>query len=72
MTKRLDTYILRAAIDAAPAFAKFGLSVRDERCQEGAADALSIAILKYLGELPVHDHRQLSLPLSSDRRSQGN
>ena len=56
--------IISAAIKSAPAFARLGLSMRDARTRERAADALASAIAERLGqsrELP--DENQLPLPL---------
>ena len=54
-----------AAIRSAPAFARLGLSMRDETMRERAADALAIAIVERL-EHPGPDHddgSQMALPL---------
>ncbi|MFC7537846.1 DUF6771 family protein [Sphingomonas sp. GCM10030256] len=57
--ERLSTILLNA-----PAWARLGLTVRDSRLRERAADALAATIVQKLGE-PVHvvDRDQLALPL---------
>ena len=64
--QRIDLPTIQSAINAAPAFARIGLSVRNERLREQAVHALSVAILEHLGELPSRDSRQLTLPLGQD------
>ncbi|WP_375404489.1 DUF6771 family protein [uncultured Sphingomonas sp.] len=55
---------ISAAINAAPAFARLGLSVRDARLRERATDALACAIAERLEQPPVaHDADQMTLPL---------
>lgn len=53
-----------AAIMSAPAFARLGLSMRDARTRERAADALAVAIVEGL-ERPrtEYDGSQMTLPL---------
>lgn len=55
--------LISAAIKAAPAFARLGLSVRDERLRDRAADALASAIAERLEHPPVlADENQMPLP----------
>ena len=52
------------AIKSAPAFARIGLSVRDPRLRDRAADALAHAIAERLGApAEPHDTDQMPLPL---------
>ena len=55
---------ISAAIRSAPAFARLGLSMRDERMRERAAEALACVIRDCL-EHPIAgaDENQLTLPL---------
>ena len=55
---------ISAAIKSAPAFARLGLSVRDERLRDRAADALASIIADRL-EHPREpgDDNQMTLPL---------
>ena len=55
--------LVRAAIEAAPAFARLGLSVRDPRLRARAAGALAEAIVEGLDRPPPVDPGQLALPL---------
>jgi len=48
---------------AAPAWARIGLTVRDPRLRERAAETLARTILEELGDAPTHDANQLSLAL---------
>ena len=55
---------ISAAIRTAPAFARLGLSMRDETMRERAADALAVAIVERLERSPLdHDGNQMTLPL---------
>jgi hypothetical protein len=48
----------------APAWARVGLTVRDERLRERAADAVAATIIARLAATPsVEDRNQLTLPL---------
>ncbi|WP_093454676.1 DUF6771 family protein [Sphingomonas sp. YR710] len=47
----------------APAWARVGLTVRDDRMRERAADILAATILERLEEPPVPDANQLPLPI---------
>jgi hypothetical protein len=48
----------------APAWARVGLTVRDERLRERAADALAATIVDRMADPPpVADRNQLALPL---------
>ena len=48
---------------AAPAWARIGLTVRDPRLRERAAETLARTILEELGDAPTQDANQLSLAL---------
>lgn len=55
---------LSAILLNAPAWARLGLTVRDPRLRERAADALAATIVRKLDEAePVADRDQLALPL---------
>jgi len=63
-----DIRSLRGAVAqsllAAPAWAQLGLTVRDERMRERAAEALAARIASELDDdRPVYDDRQLALPI---------
>lgn len=61
---QLSPATLSAAIMSAPAFARLGLSMRDARMRERAADALAVAIVEGLERpRPDHDGSQMKLPL---------
>lgn len=47
----------------APAWARVGLTMRDERMRERAADALAASIMERLNPLPKPDPNQMNLPL---------
>jgi hypothetical protein len=55
---------LSLILQNAPAWVRLGLTVRDPRLRERAADALAATIMQRLDE-PVHveDRSQLALPL---------
>ena len=56
--------IISDAIKSAPAFARIGLSVRDPRLRDRAADALAEAIAERLAtSAEPHDENQMPLPL---------
>jgi hypothetical protein len=48
---------------AAPAWARIGLTVRDPRLRERAAETLARTILEELGDGPTQDANQLPLAL---------
>lgn len=48
---------------ASPAWARIGLTVRDPRLRERAAETLARTIFEELGDGPVWDANQLSLGL---------
>jgi len=48
---------------AAPAWARIGITVRDPRLRERAAETLARTILEELGDAPTQDANQLSLAL---------
>lgn len=57
--ERLSTILLNA-----PTWARLGLTVRETRLRERAADALAATIVRKLEEpAPVIDRNQLTLPL---------
>ncbi|WP_449471618.1 DUF6771 family protein [Sphingobium chungangianum] len=47
----------------APAWARVGLTMRDERMRERAADTLAATIIERLSPKPEADPNQLPLPL---------
>lgn len=56
--------VISAAIKSAPAFARLGLSMRDARLRERAADALAGVIAERLQQpAELHDENQMTLPL---------
>lgn len=57
MDQRLDPGRLSAIILNAPAWARVGLTVRDERLRERAADALAATIVERLREPVETDDR---------------
>lgn len=59
--ERIGRDQLSDIILAAPAWARIGLTVRDERLRERAADTLAATIIERLGCDPV-DMNQLTLP----------
>jgi hypothetical protein len=61
-TTMIDSRAIADAIRAAPAFARLGLSVRDARLRDRAADALAETIAERLEPRP-DTQDQLSLPL---------
>lgn len=59
--ERIEREQLSEIILAAPAWARIGLTVRDERLRERAADTLAAAIIERLERDPVNVN-QLALP----------
>jgi hypothetical protein len=60
---RLSPDIVAHAIRTAPAFARLGLSMRDPRFRDRAADALAAAIVEEISKYrPESDEDQLALP----------
>ncbi|MGD9471725.1 MAG: DUF6771 family protein [Novosphingobium sp.] len=59
--ERIDREQLSEIILAAPAWARIGLTVRDERLREQAADTLAVTIIERLDHDPV-DANQFVLP----------
>ncbi len=55
---------LSRILQNAPAWARLGLTVRDPRLRERAADALAATIMQRLDEqVQMEDRNQLTLPL---------
>lgn len=54
---------ITAAILTALGWTRVGLTLRDERTRERAADTIASSILDALGESPPPDRDQLALPL---------
>lgn len=61
--ERLNRTNLADILLSAPAWARVGLTVRDERTRLKAAKALAGAIFDVIEESPSTDARQLSLPI---------
>ena len=59
----MDRDSLSEIILNAPAWARVGLTMRDERMRERAADALAASIIERLNPTPEPDRNQLKLPL---------
>lgn len=60
----MDTQRLSTILQNAPMWVRLGLTVRDERLRERAADALAATIVSRLEEpISVKDKNQLALPL---------
>jgi hypothetical protein len=62
--ERLTPEALAGAINAAPSFAREGLSAPSELWRQAAARSLSISILEELVNRDAADNRQLTLPLN--------
>jgi hypothetical protein len=60
----MDRERLSLILQSAPTWARLGLTVRDARLRERAADALAATIIERLDEpTKVEDRNQLVLPL---------
>jgi hypothetical protein len=60
----MDRERLSLTLQNAPAWVRLGLSVKDPRLRERAADALAATIMQRLDEqVQVEDRNQLALPL---------
>jgi hypothetical protein len=59
----MEREILSSILLAAPAWARVGLAVRDERMREQAADALAATIIERLAEREPPNRDQMALPL---------
>ncbi|UZK67778.1 DUF6771 family protein [Sphingomonas sp. M1-B02] len=60
---RFDTGVISAALLAAPAWARIGLTVRDPRLQERAATELAQSVIEKLEGQDEADANQLALSL---------
>jgi len=60
---RITAPAIASMILTAPAWARVGLTVRDERLRERAADCLAAVIVSQLEEEPEPNRDQLALPL---------
>lgn len=61
--ERVDRARLADILLNAPAWARVGLTVRDSRLRERAADTLAATIVERIEERPAADRDQLPLPL---------
>ena len=62
--ERLDRRHLADILLGAPAWARVGLTVRDSRLRERAADTLAATIIERIAEPEPADERQMALPMS--------
>jgi len=60
---RITAPAIASMILTAPAWARIGLTVRDERLRERAADCLAAVIVARIEEEPEANRDQLALPL---------
>ncbi|WP_366510229.1 DUF6771 family protein [uncultured Sphingomonas sp.] len=61
--ERLSAPAIASMLLTAPAWARLGLTVRDERLRERAADAMAVRIVRGLGEGQEPNPDQLTLRL---------
>ncbi len=61
--ERIDPSRLSAILLNAPAWARVGLTVRNDRMRHRAADALAASILEGLEDRPAIDPDQMHLPI---------
>ena len=60
---RINPAVIAAALLAAPAWVRIGLTVRDERLRLRAADVLAATIAEQIAERAPVDPDQLILPI---------